>query len=182
MVLSGCLHCQGANPDNCCCYQRCCDDTYGDFSLELFHKPPLELFGITVKLKGKTAIGRFIVPSFKSLGMRNTPINQASDTDALQFRDADVLVPGENDAGLCLAGFENSSECPCFSSAELLFRRERSDNRFKSRVASQWVPERIETQIAVSNMAPWPLHYLGQPLNCAILLASPRINDREVLN
>ena len=43
LVLSGCLHCQAANPDNCRCYQRCCDQTYGDLSLELFHNPPLQI-------------------------------------------------------------------------------------------------------------------------------------------
>src|SRR6266581_2148927 len=64
----------------------------------------------------------------------------------------------------------------------MLSRREGSDDCFKARVAPQWVPERIETQIAVSNVAPWQLHCLSQSFNCAILLASPRINDREVLN
>jgi hypothetical protein len=41
LVLSGCLHCQSANPDNGCCYQRCCDDTYGGFNFDGFHKTAL---------------------------------------------------------------------------------------------------------------------------------------------
>src|ERR1043166_4217261 len=64
----------------------------------------------------------------------------------------------------------------------MLLRCERSDNRFKARVAPQRIPEGMEAQIAVSNMAPWQLHYLSQSFNCAILVARPRINDREILN
>src|SRR4029077_13557683 len=64
----------------------------------------------------------------------------------------------------------------------MLFRCERSDNRFEARVTPQRIPERIEAQIAVTNMAPWQLHYLSQSFNCAILVARPRINDREILN
>src|SRR6185437_7869640 len=89
--------------------------------------------------------------------------------------------PRKNDPGLYL----QSGECfgvRVSGSAGILFRCERSDNRFKSRVTPQWVPQRIETQIAVSNMAPWQLHYLSQSFNCAILVARPRINDREILN
>lgn len=44
---------------------------------------------------------------------------------------------------------------PLVLQCRILFRREGSDDCFKARVAPQWVPERIETQIAVSNMAPW---------------------------
>src|ERR1700692_2692142 len=64
----------------------------------------------------------------------------------------------------------------------MLSRREGSDDCFKARVAPQWVPERIETQMAISHMVPWQLDCLSQPFNCAILVARPRINDSQVLN
>src|SRR5437667_1604434 len=64
----------------------------------------------------------------------------------------------------------------------MLLRCERSHNRLEARVAPQRIPERMEAQIAVSNMAPRQLHYLSQSFNCAILVARPRINDREILN
>src|SRR6266540_6191541 len=64
----------------------------------------------------------------------------------------------------------------------MLFRCERSDYRFKARIAPQRIPERIETQMAVSNVAPWQLHCLIQAFNRAILVACPSINDSEVLN
>ena len=32
LVRTGCLHCQGANPNNCCNYQRCRDQPFGDAS------------------------------------------------------------------------------------------------------------------------------------------------------
>jgi hypothetical protein len=52
------------------------------------------------------------------------------------------------------SGFRNVVDAP-MPQCRILFRRERNDERFKARVAPQWVPERIETQIAVTNMAPW---------------------------
>src|SRR5204863_7689643 len=68
------------------------------------------------------------------------------------------------------------------SRCRILFRREGRHDRVKPRVAPQRRPERIETQIAVSNMAPWQLRCLSQSFNCSILIARRRINDREVLN
>ena len=41
LVLTGCLHCQAANPDNRCCYQHCCDDTYSGPNFDGFHKTAL---------------------------------------------------------------------------------------------------------------------------------------------
>src|SRR6266404_2875136 len=38
-------------------------------------------------------------------------------------------------------------------SAEMLFRRERSNDRFKARIASQRVPKRTEPQMTVGHMA-----------------------------
>src|SRR6266487_2037196 len=63
-----------------------------------------------------------------------------------------------------------------------LLWRKRSDDFLKARVAPQRIPERIETQMAVSNMAPWQLHCLSQSFNCAILIARPSINNSQVLN
>src|SRR6266481_210947 len=75
---------------------------------------------------------------------------------------------------------ENGSK-PTRANAHLL-RHKRSDDVVEARIASQRVPERIETQITVGNVAPWQLDCLTQSFNCAIILACPRINDSEVLN
>src|SRR6516225_6217265 len=69
-----------------------------------------------------------------------------------------------------------------FNKTQNLFRREGSNDCFKARVAPQRVPEGIETQIAVSNMASWQLHGLSQSFNGVILVARPCINGREILN
>jgi hypothetical protein len=55
-----------------------------------------------------------------------------------------------------LAGAKESSEAPPqFESfvEKMLLRRERSDNRFKTRIGSQRVPKRIETQPAIAQTA-----------------------------
>src|ERR1700746_831033 len=40
----------------------------------------------------------------------------------------------------------------------------------------------METQIAVTNMAPWQIHCLSQSFDGVIFVARPRIDDREILN
>jgi hypothetical protein len=65
---------------------------------------------------------------------------------------------------------------------EILLRRQRSYDRFKSRIAPQRIPKRIETQMAISNMAPWQLGCFGQSFNCAVLFPCPCINDGQVLD
>ena len=83
---------------------------------------------------------------------------------------------------VCACSFANPPECAYPRSARILSRREGSNDCFETRVAPQRIPERIEAQIAVTNMAPWQLHYFSQSFNCTILVACPRINDREILN
>ena len=68
------------------------------------------------------------------------------------------------------------------SSARRLSWCEGSDDCFEARLAPQRVPEGIEAQIAVSNVAPWQLHCLRQSFNGVIRVARPCINDREILN
>ena len=63
------------------------------------------------------------------------------------------------------------------SAAARLFRRKRSDDCFKARVAPKRVPQRVKTQIAVSHMAPWQFCRFRQSFNCAVLVARPRINE-----
>src|SRR6266481_6245504 len=65
---------------------------------------------------------------------------------------------------------------------ETLFRRKGSDDCFKARIASQRIPERIETQMAISNMAPRLPRCFAQPFDCVILIARPGINDGQVLD
>src|SRR5438094_7097256 len=58
----------------------------------------------------------------------------------------------------------------------------RSDDAVEARIASQRVPEGIQTQMAVSNMTPRQLHSVIQSFDCAVFLARPGIDDGEVLN
>jgi len=51
LVLSGCLHRQRANPDNCCCDRGCCEDAYGGFYFDGFHKTALSGASVAVKHK-----------------------------------------------------------------------------------------------------------------------------------
>jgi hypothetical protein len=52
----------------------------------------------------------------------------------------------------------------------------------KRGIAPQRIPQRVKTQIAVSHMAPWQFGCFRQAFNCAVLVARPRINDRQVLD
>src|SRR5439155_12750894 len=70
LVLSGCLHCQGAQPDNCCCYQRCCGETLVDFSLELFHKTAFtDIVSNCQAQRQEAVIVRFTTASVESMAI-----------------------------------------------------------------------------------------------------------------
>src|ERR1700757_1448837 len=64
----------------------------------------------------------------------------------------------------------------------MLLRRKRSDDRFKPRITTQRVPKRVKTQMAVAQNAPREIRCLCHSVNCAILVAHPRIDHREVLD
>src|ERR1041384_7016349 len=68
------------------------------------------------------------------------------------------------------------------SSARRLSWCEGSDDCFEARLAPQRVPEGIEAQIAVSNVAPGEIHCLLQTVNGVICVSLACINDREILN
>jgi hypothetical protein len=74
---------------------------------------------------------------------------------------------------------ESSGAQPPFESysVRMLLWRERSNNRFKARVASERVPKRIQPQIAVAQTGDRKLRPLSQLFDCAILVASPRIDN-----
>src|SRR4029453_410042 len=69
-----------------------------------------------------------------------------------------------------------------YCTSHSLLRGNRSDNCLKARVAAQRVPELIEAQLAISNLASRQLRCFSQSLDGAILLARPRINDGQVLD
>jgi len=70
----------------------------------------------------------------------------------------------------------------CRYKSNCLLWRERSDDCLEARVATQGVPQRVETQIPVSHMAPWQFGCFRQSFNCPVLVARPRINDSQVLD
>src|SRR4029077_7879539 len=74
--------------------------------------------------------------------------------------------------------FPHKAGRPC----EILLWRERSDDCLEARVAPQRVPQRVKTQVTVGHMAPWQFGCFRQSFNCAVLVASPRINDSQILD
>src|SRR5882757_8684934 len=64
----------------------------------------------------------------------------------------------------------------------MLLRRERSDDCFKPRITTQRIPKRVKTQMAVAQNAPREIRRLCHSLNCAILIAHPRVDHGQVLD
>jgi len=62
-----------------------------------------------------------------------------------------------------------------------LLWRKRSDNCSKARIAAHRVPKRIEAQMAIAQIVR-QFSRLSQSLDCAVLVARPRINHGQILD
>jgi hypothetical protein len=80
------------------------------------------------------------------------------------------------------AGYALPSAVGKTAAPSRLLRRKRSDDRIKARIASQRIPKRIKTQMAVAQTSYWQIHSFIQLFDCAILVARPCINDGQILD
>src|SRR5437660_4901246 len=62
-----------------------------------------------------------------------------------------------------------------------LFRRERSENFLKARIVADWIPDRVEPQFAITEVA-WNFGGCGKLSESSVLLSGQRVGERQVLD
>src|SRR5712664_829950 len=67
------------------------------------------------------------------------------------------------------------------SHARKLFRRKRSDDFLEARIAAEWVPVGVQTQMSIAHITRNSGRD-GELLKCEVLLFSPSAGDRQVLD